>query len=389
MCDDRKLKILHIAGWYPSQTNPAVGTFIREHVKASALYNNVVVICSEKTEHAVSGLYVIEDEIDDGIRTLRVKYRDFLIPKVTSMFIFLGIFHAFNKLRKEGFVPDVLHAHIYEAGIPAVILGKCNGIPVIITEHSSAFPRKLIRGINRLMARFAFEHANLVCPVSNDLMKHIEAYGIRANFRVIPNVVDTSLFVPRNRTEREHNKKRLLLVAMLTDVKGVPYLIEALKILRTRRSDFVLDIIGDGPRRHEYEMMVKRLGLNSVVRFYGFKPKHDVAEFMRNADVFVLPSLWENLPCVIIEAMASGLPVVATNVGGIPEIVNNEVGVLVPPRDADALAHALDSMLQNINTYSSQKIAAYAAQRFSYEVVGKILTDLYNQVLGAARDARL
>lgn len=390
MNDYRKLKILHIAGWYPSRTNPVVGTFIREHVKASALYNDVIVICSEKTEHTtVPGLYMIEDERDEGVRTLRVKYRGFSIPKVSYLLNFVGIFRAFNKLRKEGFLPDVIHAHIYEAGIPAITLGKLNRIPVIITEHSSAFPRRLIRGINRLMAKFAFEHADLVCPVSDDLKKHIEAYGIRANFKVIPNVVDTSVFVPRNKAEQKDGKKRLLLVAMLTDVKGVPYLIEALNILRTMRSDFVLDIVGDGPMRYEYEVMVKRLGLNTVVRFHGFKPKQDVAEFMRNSDIFVLPSLWENLPCVIIEAMASGLPIVATNVGGIPEIVNDEVGVLVPPRDAEALAHALDYILDNINSYSSKKLAAYANQRFSYKAIGERLTYLYNQVLGAVKDARM
>ena len=159
-----------------------------------------------------------------------------------------------------------------------------------------------------------------------------------------------------------------------------------LKILRTIRSDFILDIIGDGPMRCEYEIMTKRLGLDSVIRFHGFKPKHDVGEFMRNADVFVLPSLWENLPCVLIEAMASGLPVVATNVGGIPEIVNDEVGILVPPGDADAFAHALDCILENIDTYSSKDIASYA-QRFSYKAVGKKLTDLYIQVLGDKKDA--
>ena len=380
----RRLKILHIAGWYPSKKNPVAGIFVREHVKATALYNDVVVLYSEGIGEGFRGLIQVEDNVEDGIRTIRFRYKKSPVPK-TSYFIYLwAMFRAFRKLLKEGFRPDVIHAHVYSAGVPAVLLGMRYRIPTVVTEHSSGFPRGLVRGLERIKAKFAFEQAALVLPVTEDLKRHIERLGIRARFQVVPNVVDTSLFSPPTASEvksEDDSKKRLLTVALLTPIKGIPYLLEALAQLREKRDDFVLDIVGDGPNRAEYEELTRKLGLQDVVRFRGLKTKQEVAEFMRKADVFVLPSEWENLPCVIIEAMASGLPIVATNVGGIPEMVSNEVGRLAPPGDPEALARALDYMLDHYGEFSSEALARYAQERYSYQAVGRKLDQLYRSVL--------
>ncbi|MGB9880934.1 MAG: glycosyltransferase, partial [Anaerolineae bacterium] len=176
----------------------------------------------------------------------------------------------------------------------------------------------------------------------------------------------------------------LLTVALLHPKKGIPHLLEALAILRAKRSDFLLDIVGDGPHRAEYEELARRLGLQDLVRFHGLKTKPEVAEFMRRADLFVLPSEWENLPCVIIEAMASGLPVVATSVGGIPEMVNDEVGRLVPPKDAGALAEAVTDVLACSGRYEAHRLAFYARERFSYKAVGRTLSEVYQTVQATA-----
>ena len=380
----QRLKILHIAGWYPSKRNPVAGIFVREHVKATALYNDVAVLYSEGVDREIRGLYQIEDNIEDGIRTLRLRYRKSPIPKTTYFIYLWAMFRAFAKLIGEGFRPDVIHAHIYSAGVPAVLLGMWHRIPVVITEHFTAFPRGLIRGFERIKAKFAFERAAVVCPVSESLKESIERLGIRARFQVIPDVVDTSLFSPpATRCVKDDGKKRLLTVALLTPIKGIPYLLKALALLRRKRDDFILDIVGDGPNRAEYEELTHKLGLQDIVHFHGLKTKQEVAEFMRKANIFVLPSEWENLPCVIIEAMASGLPIVATNVGGIPEIVNNEVGILVPPKNVLALVEALNKMLDNLAYYQCEKIAQQAKQRFSYEIVGQMLDNLYRNLIVA------
>ena len=101
--NDKRLKILHIAGWYPSRKNQSAGTFVREHIKATALYNDVVVLCNEGIETNIRSLYQIKDNIEEGIRTLRVQYRKSPIPKTTYFIYLWAMFAAFRKLVREGF----------------------------------------------------------------------------------------------------------------------------------------------------------------------------------------------------------------------------------------------------------------------------------------------
>jgi len=374
------LKILFIAGWYPSKKKPVSGIFIKEHAKAVLLYNEIIVLCSEGIGHSTKNIYKIEDNIEDGIRTLRLRFQKFPIHKITYFICLWSIFQGFRKLMNEGWEPDIIHAHTFSAGVPAVILGKIYKIPVVITEHWSGFSRHLLRKIDILIARFAMNRAKIIFPVSKNLKKAIKSYGIKNRFEVVPNVVDTKIFYPSLKKD-VHEIKKLLLVAALSPIKGIPYLLQALTQLKRKRQDFILDILGYGPNREEYEKLMKELGLNKVVKFYGLKSKLEIAKFMRESDFFILPSLWENLPCVLIEAMASGLPIIASNVGGIPEILNKYIGILVKPKDIDELIKAINYMLDYYQNYSSDKISQYAKERFSCESVGKVLTEFYEEII--------
>ncbi|MGB9619399.1 MAG: glycosyltransferase [Armatimonadota bacterium] len=377
-----RLKVLFVTSSYPSRKNPALGVFVQEHAKAVSLYNDVTVLCREVTDGSVGRIYEIADNVEYGLRTLRVRYRKFPIPKISYLIYLWGMLSAFRKLVREEWRPDVIHAHFYVSGIPAVLIGKLYRIPVIITEHSTAFPRGLVRGLKRIAAKFAFEHAAVVCPVSEDLRKHIERLGVRARFHVVPNVVDTSLFSPPTaRGAKEDGRKHLLVVALLDPKKGIPYLLEALAQLRKKRDDFVLDIVGDGPNRAEYEELTRKLGLHDVVRFHGLKTKQEVAEFMKRCDIFVLPSLFETFGVVLIEALSCGKPVIATDVGGPTEILTKEeVGKLVPPGNSQALAMAIDYMLDNYERYDPEVIASYVRSSYTYEAVGQKLAAIYSVI---------
>jgi glycosyltransferase involved in cell wall biosynthesis len=171
----------------------------------------------------------------------------------------------------------------------------------------------------------------------------------------------------------------MLLVGIPTPRKGIPYLLEVLSKIRARRQDFHLNIVGEGPNRHEYEELTAKLGLQSMITFHGRQP--EIVSFMRECDFFVLPSLYENFGVVYIEAMACGKPVIATNAGGPKEIVNDEVGILVPPKDVKALEKAIEYMLDNYKNYSSEKIAQYAKERFSHRTVGQMIDTVYREVL--------
>lgn len=376
--DDSRLRILFLAGWYPTEDNPVFGIFVREHAKAVALYNDVVVL-HPIGEPLLKRRYKLSDTVEEGIRTLRVHYCHSPIPKTTYFIYLWSVTRAFHYLVKEGFKPDVIHAHIFHAGAPAVILGRLYKIPVVITEQSTGFPRRILSKTEVLEARFAMNRAQLILPVSDDLWKHIEAYGIQNKFQIVPNVVNMDLFHPEF-SSRSRETKRILVVALLTPKKGVPYLLQALSQLEKKRDDFILDIVGDGPYRGEYEKQAWDLGIADKVKFHGLKPKEIVAKYMRQCDFLVLPSLVETFGAVIVEALAAGKPVIVTEIGGPKEIVTSQVGILVPPQDAQTLAGAIDYMLDHHRDYNPHKITQYAQKRYSYEAVGKALDSIYRSL---------
>jgi colanic acid/amylovoran biosynthesis glycosyltransferase len=204
----------------------------------------------------------------------------------------------------------------------------------------------------------------------------------------MPNVVDTGEFHPAAAGNRRDGPVRLINVASLDEKKGHEFLLVALARARVRHPDIVLDIIGDGPLRRQLEARARELGLATAVRFHGARSKTEVAVAMREADVFVLPSVFENAPLVLIEAMASGLPSVATAVGGIEEMIDSRSGLLVPARDAGALADALLQVVERRGAFHKRELAGLARERWGHEAVGRLWSQTYSEVLERRARAR-
>jgi glycosyltransferase involved in cell wall biosynthesis len=389
----KRLKVLFITAWYPHRGQPVAGVFIREHAKAVRLYDDVVVVhcCGPAPKFNKGRLWRLEEETDEtfteGIKTYRLWLMPFPIRLVADLVMIWGVFRAFRHIAAGGFRPDIIHAHIYHAGFPAVFVGKVHHTPVIVTEQFTAFPRRLLRRESIRRARIAFQWAHMVTPVSESLKRAIESYGIKARFRVVPNVVDTRVFSPSLAPRPNCLPKRLLVVALLSSshVKGVPYLLRALAQLQEQRNDWHLDVVGDGPARGEYLRLTDELGLGNKVSFHGLKPKREVAEFMRQADVFVVPSLFETFSAAAAEALASGTPVLTTRCGGPEEFVCDGVGVVVPPADERALCEGLDYILGHLNRFKSAEISRHAHERFSPERVGETLDAIYRVCLAKDR----
>jgi glycosyltransferase involved in cell wall biosynthesis len=382
-----RLKVLILASWYPSREHPTRAVFVREHAKAVSLFDDVRVLCAPDPKPNLKHLWQLELETDSAvseqISTYRLSYRHLRFFKLSYFTYLWSILRAYQTIVRTGFRPDVIHAHVYELGIPAVILGKIFRTPVVITEHFSEFLWKVIRGKELWKAKLAFGMANRVITVSHALQQAIEAYGIKAEFRVIPNPVASEFFHMisdhRNNTSTFH----LLFVGGLErhHKKGVPFLLRALSQLATHRRDWHMDIIGDGETRREYESLKAELGLTDFVSFHGNKPRAEVVKFMHRANLFVLPSLWETFSVVTAEALASGTPVIVTRCGGPEEFVTPEVGTVVPKGDSEALANALRLALDHLPAFNHQKLTEYARSRFSPEVVGKMTHDMYMGIL--------
>jgi glycosyltransferase involved in cell wall biosynthesis len=372
---ERRLHVLYMTTQWPHPAEPVDGPFIREHALAAALYADVRVVhlLREPGKH---GLYAVESFEDEGLPVRRVRYRRF--PRPLSYIAFLiGALRTARSLTSDR-KPDVIHAHSFLSAVPALVLGKLMRRPVVYTEHwtifTSANPGTLSR-LHDVLANAVIGRADLVLPVSDDLRRAL-AGRKDGRFEVVANVVDTELFHPGPRIA--NGTIRLLTVGLLsTERKGLDYLLQALAIVARGRTDVTLDVVGEGELRPGYEALASELGLGDIVRFHGYRDKQTIAAMMREADLFVLGSRFENNPCVVIEAMASGLPVVATRVGGVPELVTADVGIVAEPQSPESLAQAIERALDRLPSYDPASMSRAASERFSRNHVGAHLAGIY------------
>jgi glycosyltransferase involved in cell wall biosynthesis len=371
------VKVLIVPKWYPWPDRPVWGLFCREQARVVARTNDVVVLPSDAVRSPPFAAWDLEEDTAEEPRTLRLRYRRPALRPAGMALHVGGALAALRRLRREGFVPDVVHAHVYSAGLA---VAKRAGAPLVVSEHYTGFQRGLITGADRLTAEAAFRGADLVAPVSEELAARLRPLAGRTPMRVVPNPVDTDVFRPPE-GPRPEGPPRLLCVAWLDPKKGHRFLLEALAALG--RDDATLDLVGGGELRPELEAEAARLGLSGRVRFLGPLPKEGVAELMRRADLFVLPSIDENLPVVLAEAMASGLPAVATRVGGVEEVLDPDAGVLVPPRDPEALARAIRESLERRRPHPAAP-AARARERFGYEALGRTWDEIYAELSSSA-----
>ena len=309
------MKVLFLTDWYPTSDRIANGIFVREHAKAARTAGvDVTVLHIPSQGDSGRRLWAMTQERDEnlteGFATYRVGHRSIRLPgrlrrlstALSYPLYIWSVVRACRRLRASGYRPDLIHAHVFSAGVPAVVVGKLTGTPVVITEHYTAFPERTLSRSAVRMARFAFGRSAAVLPVCLFLQKGIEAYGIRCRFEIVPNAVDAAVFHPAEGPRPVDGPKRLLFVGALesTEQKGFPTLLAALVLLGERRSDWRLDVVGDGPLRTDYERRVAESPVSAAIEFRGTLTKSDLAELMRHSDVFVLPSRIENLPCVVI-----------------------------------------------------------------------------------------
>lgn len=380
-------RVLIVPEWYPWPELPGLGVWVREQARAVARTHDVVVLAARHVGGSPLGGYDISEAQEEGLPVMRVRYRAAgAVPKGDFASRLRGLYAGLRRLRRRGFEPEVVHAHVFSAGFPALGLARRLHAPLVVSEHYSGIPLGRLTRWDRAIARFTFEHAALVCPASAELGAHIAALAPRARLHPVPNPVDTSVFRPARAGESDGGgPPRAVVVGALKAGKGHPELLEALAHLDRDGAGLAVDLVGEGPDRQALEAHTRRLGLERSVRFHGRLTREEVAERMRTAHFLILPSLWENAPVAAIEALACGLPVVASRVGGIPEIVPDDAGLLVPPGDVGALAGAIHAMSHRHCEFNPLELAPRAHERFGLEAVARQWTVAYDEAVTIQR----
>ena len=370
--------ILFLTPAYPSPINPVTGIFIREHARAISLYHQVTVVHFTSTNQGNLTVNLIDDE---SLHLYRVTYPLPLISYTNLFNRWKALRSIYTDLKASGSPADLIHANIYTSSDLAYFVSRLDNLPVVLTEHSSAFPRNLVRGVRVMYYRFFMNRLNAILPVSQDLKMHLQRYKIQNTYQTISNTVDINRFHPGLSRIKNHDSKRILCVAMLFPVKGIHFLLHAFARLSEHLNKCTLWIVGEGPERQSLEELTRQLALQDRVIFWGLKDQDEISQMMREADTFVLTSKWETQSVSAIESMASGLAVVAPRTGGLPEIIQSFCGELFEPGNIADLVEKLRLVLDNEGKYPPEQISTYASREFSHASIGQKFSNIYSRVL--------
>jgi glycosyltransferase involved in cell wall biosynthesis len=384
------MKVLWLASWYPDEYEPTNGDFVQRHAKALALLMPVYVIHvaqSGRDFHHLNKVDVKEqDNLHEAIHYFSFKKTGIpLIDKIrynkTYLRYYKKIIHQY--IQEKG-RPDIVHIHVpMKAGIISLWIKKTFNIPYIVSEHSSLYLPEAKDNFNtrsfyfRLYTKKIFQQAALVTNVSAAISTRLEQLFALKAVRIIPNVVDTVYF--HYKPKQQNTPFRWLHVSTMLPLKNVDKIIDAFKNISSKRNNWELVICG--PVNEAYLKLVESLNLQSNIKFTGEVSYAAVAQQMQQSDAFIMFSKHENFPCVIIEALCCGLPVVASAVGGIAEAVNAPNGILVKQGDGVALQQAILSIMDNPAQFDRPKIAAAAQSTYNYQTIANRFIDAYNEII--------
>ena len=294
-----------------------------------------------------------------------------------------------DKLKEEHF--SLIHTHGYKANLIGGMAAKLAGIKCIATVHLHTQANLRLK-LYRLIDLFALRFFSKIIAVCENLRQEMISAGLSENKIVtIHNAVDLKDFSPNtfcnvqqieDQLGIEANQPIVSIIGRLSPQKGHRYFLEAAaRVLKALPESRFL-IIGDGPLKRHLEEFATSLGIGGAVSFLGYR--EDIVDLMRLSDVIVISSIREGLPYVLLEALALAKPVVATRVGGVPEVVKDKVtGFLVPPQDAKALAEAVIHLLSDRKEAKrvGEEGRELIYRKFSVQTMARRIAEVYREVL--------
>ena len=376
------MNILHLLSWFPTPDDPTLGNFCVRMIDAlpEDCHSVILSVCDGKD---MTKSFEVKEIAGTHHTHVQIYIRPPKINAIRKLKMLRMYQYGLKYIKKRFFKPDLIHLHVaYPLGQVALLWKKLYGYKYVMTEHWTIYQPQnkdvLVGKLKRKIVKIA-NNAELIMPVSLDLQRCMEGHGVHNRFKVIFNLVNTDIF--KLGAPHSSNKKRILHISTLRDeAKNFSGILRTIERLRQQRDDFELHVIHDY-EAPEFKTFVKEHHLEDCVIFHGKKTSTEVAEAYQQADFFVLFSNFENLPCVIVEAFASGVPVLSTAVGGIAEILSPERGILIPQGDEDALLHGMIQMLDQCHEYDREAIRMYAINTFAAQNIGNQIFEEYSKVL--------
>lgn len=394
--EDSALNILTVASLFPNAADPVHGIFVFQRViHLARLPGNAVKVIaplpyfprSLKFKRWQKLVQVPNREEIGGLTVYHPRY--FLLPKISMVWqgvsIFLRCLPQVRAIHRRWKI-DCLDAHyVYPDGFAAILLGKYLRIPVIVSARGSDINLLSKFQLIRRMIRWTLEHSASVIAVSKALKDAMIGLGANGDrIHVVPNGIDAIRFQPMKSSEARRNLNLpsdgaiLVSVGSLIPSKGHELVLRALALLKNKEVRPQLYILGEGRHRDSLEELAKQLGLQETVHFAGKRPNEELPSWFSAATVSCLASSREGWPNVVTESLACGTPVVATRVGGVPEILpSEELGIIVD-QTIDSVAGGLERALRK--NWNRSAISSHTRKRTWHEVAIEVERIIQAQV---------
>lgn len=389
----KNIHVLYLPRWYPNKYDPMPGLFIQRHGIAASNHCKVSILYVHADENQKNNTYLVEKTNEEGLFTIRIYFKKSNI-RVKPLAHLINLYRFFkshskglNLIRQNEGKIHLIHVHVLtRLGVIALIRKIRHRTPYLITEHWTRYLPGMdtYHGtLRKLITQKVVKRASAVMPVTANLRDAMISKKLKNdNYIIIPNVVDIDMFRPMENRPR-HNKKKIVHLSCFADIqKNISGILRILKRLSKNRNDFECIMIGDGIDFMMLKSLSDKLGLTEkFVHFKGLKENEELAGLMSDADFMIMFSNHENLPVVILESYACGVPVISTRVGGIHEHMNNDLGKLTTPKDENEFYTVINETLDHPEKYNKDKIRKYAVEHFSNEVIGNSLYQVYSDVL--------
>lgn len=372
------MRILHVTKKYPNAIGgdaTCVFHLEREQLKEG----HRVFILATNCKEIIDG----DNIYKFGLRDISRNWDKITFKRIFSLVVFCVSFPFLLKKIK----PDIVHVHAVDLGFLASLWGRVFCLPLVITCHSIIFPYKHENMFKRIIEFLLLKAGRFRKIITVDIpsLKYLERYKFK-NYVYLPEGVDADIFKRKeNSGLMNRNKVRFLFAGRLEKIKGLDRLLGAAKELLNENKQFEILLVGEGSYEKEIIKAIKRLGLDSCVKLAG--PIYDrgkMIDIYNSADIFVLPSLQEWCPLVILEALAVKSPVIITSTGSIPYIYKHlENAYIIAPNNTTALSEAMRVLLEDekLRKRIAENGRKLVGDVFSWKVINREIEKIYSDIL--------
>lgn len=396
------MHVLFIAGWWPSQDEPINGVFIKEHAEAIATYTKVTVVYINSIQKSNSWLHfpsfiqknetVIHPNLTTIVYNCSFKIRRFGV-------IEYELKKTISNLIKTQTVPIThIHINVLNSFLPHLILRNATlfKLPIVLTEHSSFYHTEIYdlpeAQIEQKKVELSYllnsTYLKYILPVSVQLGKVIaDDFNVPPNkFIPIPNVANAVFTTTNVVSHHDYKNEIVLLCAALWNTPKNPILFLNVLLLLKQRNTALYNLLqinwaGNGSQMREVQQYVNDNLPDLKINFLGLLSKQQIAHQMHQAHYLIHPTVAENLPCIIIESLCVGLPVLSARVNGVTELINENNGSMYEAKNTEDFYSKLVMLLNNEIIFDNVAIATNARKKYTSNAIGKQIVEVYNLML--------